>query len=84
MKPPERRFKVTPAQDKVSIGEDYTTWKGPGLPAYHDGGGVDIIEIAVTPGEKEIGLVYRARNLADAERFYLLQQLAAARPQRAA
>ena len=30
-----RRFKVTPAQDKVSIGEDYTTWKGRGrLPAY--------------------------------------------------
>jgi hypothetical protein len=41
------------------------------------GGGIDIIEIAITPGSEEIGLVYRARNLADAERFYLLPQLSA-------
>jgi hypothetical protein len=51
---------------------------------HHDGGGIDIVEIAPTQGSEEIGLVYRARNLADAERFYLLPQLSAARRSAAA
>jgi hypothetical protein len=46
---------------------------------HSDGGGIDIIEIATSPGSEEIGLVYRARCLADAERFYLLPHLSAAR-----
>jgi hypothetical protein len=51
---------------------------------HHDGGGIDIVEIAASPGSEEIGLVYRTRCLADAERFYLLPQLSAARRSAAA
>ena len=51
---------------------------------HSDGGGIDIVEIATSPGSEEIGLVYRARCLADAERFYLLPQLSAARRSAAA
>ena len=51
---------------------------------HSDGGGIDIVEIATSPGSEEMGLVYRARCLADAERFYLLPKLSAARRSAAA
>jgi hypothetical protein len=49
-----------------------------------DSGVIDIIEIAKDRGEEEIGLVFRARSLPDALRFYLLPQLSPARTSAAA
>src|SRR5262249_15694764 len=51
---------------------------------HSDGGGIDIVEVATTQGSEEIGLVYRAPSLRDAERFDLLPQLSAARRSAAA
>ncbi len=51
---------------------------------HEDGGGIDIVEIAVTTGEAELAVIYQARSLDDAERFYLLPQLSSARQAKAA
>jgi hypothetical protein len=40
----------------------------------HEGGGIDIVEIAAVHSEE----IVRTRNIADAERFSLLPQLSAA------